>query len=78
MGSFFAWLSWVVLLLDIPENVAYLNLVLGHVDQPWPLVSASCILVRTLLVLAVLAFIARGVMERWSPALAGAQDSRSP
>ena len=64
MGSFFAWLSWVVLALDIPENVAYLNLVLGHVNQPWPLVSASCILARTLLVLAVLAFIARGVMKR--------------
>ncbi len=78
MGSFFAWISWVVLALDIPENVAYLNLVLGHVEQPWPLASASCILARTLLVLAVLAFIARGVMERRPPAPAGAQDSRAP
>ena len=55
-GSTFAWLAWVVLLLDFPENVAYLNLVAGNTSQPWPLISGTCILVRTALVLALLVF----------------------
>ncbi len=58
-GSAFAWLAWVVLLLDLPENVAYLNLVGGNSSQPWPLISGTCVLVRSALVIASLVFMAR-------------------
>ncbi len=58
-GSAFAWLAWVVLLLDVPENVAYLNLVGGNSSQPWPLISGTCVLVRSALVIASLVFMAR-------------------
>lgn len=63
-GSAFAWLAWVVLLLDLPENVAYLHLVLGDARQPWPLVSGTCVLLRTVLVMAALAFVARCLLQR--------------
>ncbi len=63
-GSAFAWLAWVVWLLDLPENVAYLNLVGGHASQPWPLISGTCVLVRTALVIGVLAFITWCLMQR--------------
>ena len=58
-GSAFAWLAWVVLLLDLPENVAYLNLVGGNSGQPWPLISGTCVLVRTALVIVLVLFMAR-------------------
>ncbi len=64
VGSFFAWAAWAVLLLDIPENVAYLNLIGGRVGQPWPFISGSCVLLRTALVLGALAFLARSVVRR--------------
>ena len=63
-GSAFAWLAWVVLLLDFPENVAYLNLVGGNSNQPWPLISGTCVLVRTALVVSLVVFIARCLMQR--------------
>jgi hypothetical protein len=58
-GSTFAWLAWVLLLLDIPENIAYLKLVSGESGQPWPLISGTCVLIRTGLVVASLGFMAR-------------------
>ncbi len=63
-GSAFAWLAWVVLLLDLPENVAYLNLVGGNANQPWPLISGACVLLRTALVVVVLGFMSWCWMER--------------
>ena len=63
-GSAFAWLAWVVLFLDLPENVAYLNLVGGNFSQPWPLISGTCVLVRTALVIALLVFMARCLMQQ--------------
>ncbi len=64
IGSFFAWVAWAVWLLDIPENVAYLNLVGGDVGQPWPFVFGSCVLLRTALVVGALAFLARSLVRR--------------
>lgn len=61
-GSTFAWLSCLIAVLDVPENIAYLNMVRGHVHQPWPGISASSVIVRTVLLLAVLAFIARTLL----------------
>ena len=63
-GSSFAWLAWVVLLLDLPENVAYLNLVAGNANQPWPLISGTCVLLRTALVVTVLAFMSWSLVQR--------------
>ncbi len=63
-GSAFAWLAWVVLLLDLPENVAYLNLVAGNPSQPWPLISGTCVLLRTALVLAALVFMVGCLVQR--------------
>ena len=63
-GSTFAWVAWLVLLLDLPENVAYLNLVGGNCHQPWPFVSGACALVRTALVIASLLFMARCWAQR--------------
>ncbi len=63
-GSAFAWVAWLVLLLDLPENVAYLNLVGGNCSQPWPLISGTCVLVRTALVIASLLFMARCLAQR--------------
>ena len=62
-GSAFAWLAWVLLLLDVPENVAYLNLVGGKSCQPWPLISGTCVLVRSALVIALLVFMARCLIQ---------------
>lgn len=63
-GSAFAWLAWVVLLLDLPENVAYLQLVIGNSSQPWPLISGACVLARTALVMASLLFLVRCFAQR--------------
>jgi hypothetical protein len=67
-----AWLSWLIVVLDVPENIAYLNMVRGHIHQPWPAISASCVIVRTVLLLAVLAFIARTLLAARSPKVRGA------
>lgn len=63
-GSVSAWIAWAVLLLDIPENVAYLNLTSGNTGQPWPVVSGACVLARTALVIALLTFMAGCWLQR--------------
>jgi hypothetical protein len=62
LGSDFAWLSVLVFVLDVPENFAYFALVRGNLQQPWPAVSALCIAIRTMLVLAVIAFVAHALV----------------
>jgi hypothetical protein len=46
-GVVFAWLAWVSILLDVPENVAYLNMIRGSVEQPWPALAAGCFLLKS-------------------------------
>lgn len=36
MAALMAWLLWLALALDVPENLAYLNMALGHTQSPWP------------------------------------------
>jgi hypothetical protein len=58
-GSDLAWLCSLIAVLDVPENIAYLNMVRGHIGQPWPAIAGTCVAVRTALLLAVLAFVVR-------------------
>jgi hypothetical protein len=58
-GSDLAWLSSLIAVLDVPENVAYLSMVRGHVDQPWPAIAGACVVVRTALLLTVLTVVVR-------------------
>ena len=46
-GLSLAWLSWASVVLDIPENLAYLRMVFGTVDDPWPQVLKACAVFRT-------------------------------
>ena len=74
LGIAFAWIAWLVLLLDIPENLAYFNMARGLVDTPWPQISAACVKSRTVIV--ALTYIGMAILVRWrerSLARAGAR-----
>jgi hypothetical protein len=76
LGIAFAWIAWLVLLLDIPENLAYFNMARGLVDTPWPQISAACVKSRTVIVIVALTYIGMAILVRWrerSLARAGAR-----
>ncbi len=65
LGVAFAWIAWLVLLLDIPENLAYFNMASGLVETPWPEISAACVKSRTGIVIVALTYIGLAIRVRW-------------
>jgi len=59
-----AWLSWVVAILDVPENIAYYQMVRGVNRSPYPELLASCVATRTGIFLLFLAFLNFAVLLR--------------
>lgn len=51
-GAALAWLLWFAVLLDIPENGAYVGMVLGSLQQPWPALAALAVYARIAISLA--------------------------
>jgi hypothetical protein len=60
-ASVLAWSCWVALLLDVPENVSYLVMVGGTVEQPWPLLCVLAAYLRVVISCAALLFVAGSV-----------------
>lgn len=52
LGGLFAWLLWIAMVLDVPENGAYFLMVLGSVAQPWPAMAAIAVYPRIFIFIA--------------------------
>jgi hypothetical protein len=73
-ASLLAWLSWLVAILDVPENISYYQMIRGLNRSPYPEVLASCVIIRTgifllflaFLDLAILRWVAPGLTRRWT------------
>jgi hypothetical protein len=63
-ASLLAWLSWVVAVLDVPENVSYYQMVRGVNRSPYPEMLASLVVTRTLIFVVFLAFLAVALSRR--------------
>jgi hypothetical protein len=61
LGGPLAWLLWVAMVLDAPENGAYFRMVLGSVAQPWPAIAALALYPRILIFVAGVLYIAMGL-----------------
>jgi hypothetical protein len=57
-GLLFAWLAWVSILIDVPENMAYLEMIRGSLEQPWPALAASCFFLKSSFQLAATGYLA--------------------
>lgn len=49
LGAPLAWLLWVAMILDIPENGGYLIMMAGPVEAPWPMVSTLALYPRVVI-----------------------------
>jgi len=63
LGAPIAWLLWIAMLLDVPENGAYLRMVLGSVDRPWPAVALFAVYARTLIFFAGCGYVLAGLVR---------------
>jgi hypothetical protein len=68
-ASLLAWLSWLVAVLDVPENVSYYQMVRGLNHSPYPELLASCVIIRTAIFLLFLAFLSLAIFRRVAPGL---------
>lgn len=73
LGFALAWAAWCGVLLDLPENAAYLAMVRGNVSQPWPALALVATFLRHLLLGTCLVFI--GLVARASDPSEGQDDS---
>lgn len=64
IGATFAWLAWVSIVLDVPENVAYLAMVRGSVQQPWPALSAVCFYTKSFFQASTAVYLSLGLAHR--------------
>ena len=62
LGLALAWLSWASVVLDVPENLAYLRMVFGTVDDPWPQVLRLCVVFRSCVFLIAVAYVGLGTV----------------
>lgn len=60
-----AWLLWVAMVLDVPENGAYFLMVLGSVAQPWPAMTVLAVYPRIFVFIASSLYITVG-STRWT------------
>ena len=59
-----AWLSWVVAVLDVPENIAYYQMVRGVNRSPYPEVLAARVTIRSGIFMVFLAMLSVAVFLR--------------
>ena len=64
-----AWLSWLVAILDVPENISYYQMVRGLNHSPYPELLTSCVVIRTAIFLLFLAFLDLAILRRVAPGL---------
>ena len=62
-GSFLTWMASLGILLDIPENAAYLIMVLGNTQTPWPQIAAASCSARVIIFVLCSAFIFQGLRK---------------
>ena len=60
LGPLLAWSLWLAMLLDVPENLAYLAMVLGSVEAPWPATALLAVAGRIVIFVAAVAFLCVG------------------
>jgi hypothetical protein len=72
-ASLLAWLSWLVAVLDVPENISYYQMVRGLNHSPYPEVLASCVVIRTAIFVLFLAFLGLAIVRRVARGLKGTQ-----
>lgn len=60
-GGPLAWLLWVAMVLDVPENGAYFLMVLGSVAQPWPAMTVLAVYPRVFIFIASSLYIIFGL-----------------
>jgi hypothetical protein len=77
-GFALAWLSWVSVVLDIPENFAYLRMVFGTVDDPWPQVLKVCAVFRSFVFTIGVAYIGLGSVAWVLSVVRGEPPTRVP
>jgi hypothetical protein len=63
-ASLLAWLSWLVAVLDVPENISYYQMVRGSNHSPYPELLVSCVTIRTAIFVLVLAFVGLAIVRR--------------
>jgi hypothetical protein len=68
-ASLLAWLSWLVAVLDVPENISYYQMVRGLNHSPYPQVLTSCVTIRTAIFLLFLVFLDLAILRRLLPGL---------
>jgi hypothetical protein len=59
-----AWCSWVVAILDVPENISYYQMVRGVNRSPYPELLAFCVSIRTAMFAVVVAFLVLAIHRR--------------
>jgi hypothetical protein len=66
-ATLLAWLSWLVAVLDVPENISYYQMVRGLNRSPYPELLASCVAIRTAIFSVLVAFLGVAVFRRVAP-----------
>lgn len=62
IGVALGWLSWTALILDVPENTAYLVMTMGRTSAPWPQIAATASVPRYVILVAGLTFVVTAVL----------------
>lgn len=63
VGVSLGWLAWVALALDLPENGAYLAMVVGNTDSPWPQMALAAVVPRCAILAAGIAYLGAVVVK---------------
>jgi hypothetical protein len=66
-ASLLAWLSWLVAILDVPENISYYQMIRGSNHSPYPELLASCVVIRTAIFVLFLAYLDLAILRRVVP-----------
>lgn len=62
IGVALGWLSWIALILDVPENAAYLVMTTGRTSSPWPQIAATASAPRYVILVAGLVFVVTAIV----------------
>jgi hypothetical protein len=73
-----AWLLWIAMALDVPENAGYVRMLLGPTYAPWPQVTAAAVVGRALICGAALLHIAACLALAMRAGRAPAVDGEAP
>ena len=64
IGSILAWACWLGFLLNVPENLIFVLMTMGPLNDPWPAVAAASAVVRMGLIIVGLLFPAVALVVR--------------